>query len=213
MRLLAACLSTFALSFLCLSCAGIPRYADPAARGTPRFYVHLWVQDGLSAEDADAGCEIWGEKGVACIIVRDPELADIRVYADRRPCVPHGDGLRTLAEAWQGGKVVFYTSCFMDGTTFDRHQFRAVMGHEVGHEIGVWEHVSLECNDRCQRHPGGTAICGRALMNPLYDKDVSFLTPADSLAFDVRDPMISVLVEVADRPAPPETPSCVYRTQ
>ncbi|HTM67894.1 MAG TPA: hypothetical protein VL426_01205 [Candidatus Binatia bacterium] len=213
MRHFACFLSAFIVSVLLVSCAGVPHYADPTARASPRFFVRLWVQPGLSAEDAQAGCEIWREKGVACAVVRDPDTADIRVFADHRPCVAHDDGLRTLAEAYQGGKVIFYTSCFMDGTTFDRHQFRAVMGHEVGHEIGVWDHVPLECDSHCRHHPHGEAICGRALMNPLYDKDVYAMTPVDALAFDVRDPMISVLVEVADRPPPPEKPGCVYRAR
>lgn len=213
MRPFAACLSSFLLSSLLVSCASVPRYADPIARASPRFMVHLWVQPGLSSEDALAGCEVWRDKGVACALVRDPDEAEVRVYADAKPCVPHDDGLRTLAEAYQGGKVVFYTACFMDGSTFDRHQFRAVMGHEVGHEIGVWEHVPLECDDRCARHPNGTRICGRALMNPLYDKDVYAITPTDALAFDVRDPMVSVLVEVADRPPPPDRPGCVYKAR
>jgi hypothetical protein len=167
------------------------------------------VQDGLSADDADAGCEMWREKGIACVIVSDRKYADVTVEADRRPCVPHSDGLRTLAEAYRGGRIVFYTSCFMDGTTFDSGEFRTVMGHEVGHEIGIWEHVPLECDAHAARHPGGRAICGRAVMNPLYDKDVSYITPIDSLAFDVRDPAISVLV--ADKPPPPDRPDCVYR--
>ena len=213
MRRFAACLAMFVLSSLVLSCAGIPRYVAPGGQATPRYYVHVWLQNGLSEADADAGCEIWNDKGVSCVIVRDPELADVRVYADPRPCTPNADGHRTLAEAWQSGKIVFYTSCFMDGSTFDRHQFRAVMGHEIGHEIGVWDHVPLECTASCRRHPNGTQVCGRALMNPLYDKDVYFMTPADGLAFDVRDPMHSVLVEVADRPAPPDEPGCVYRTR
>ncbi len=201
------------VSFLS-SCASIPRDVDPAARASPRYYVHLWVQPGLSADDAHAGCEIWREKGVACVIVHDREYADIVVEADRRPCVPHDDGLRTLAEAYRGGRVVFYTSCFMDGGSFDRGEFRTVMGHEVGHELGIWEHVPLECDAKAPRHPEGQRICGRAVMNPLYDKDVSYMTPVDGLAFDVRDPEISVLViDREDRPSPPDRPDCVYRAR
>ena len=201
------------LSVLILSCASIPRYVDPVARGDPRFLVRVWVEPGLSADDARAGCEIWREKGVACRMVDEPEDADIRVSADPRPCVANEDGRRTLAEAWQGGRVVFYTACFASEGGFDRHQFRAVMGHEVGHEIGIWEHVPPECDDHALRHPGGARVCGRALMIPLYDKDVSFMTPVDGLAFDVRDPMISVLIDVADKVPEPEGPSCVYRTR
>lgn len=205
---MSACLSIFVLS-----CASVPRFVDPVARGNPGFLVHVWVEAGLSADDARAGCEIWREKGVACVMVDDPDRADIRVFADARPCVPNDDGKRTLAEAWQGGRVVFYTSCFRDGDDVDRHQFRAVMGHEVGHEIGVWEHVPLECGASAPRHPSGAAICGRAIMNPLYDRDVSFMTPVDSLAFDVRDTGISVLIEVADKVPEPEGPGCVYLTR
>ncbi len=211
MRQAATGLFAFILFSSVVSCASIPRYVNPTARSGPRYYVHVWVEPGLSSDDADAGCEIWSEEGVACVIVHDREYADVAVEADRRPCVPHDDGLRTLAEAYQGGRIVFYTRCFMDGGSFDRGQFRTVMGHEIGHEIGIWEHVPLECGDGALRHPDGHRICGRAIMNPLYDKDVSFMTPVDSLAFDVRDPAISVLV--ADKAPPPDRPDCVYRSR
>lgn len=214
MRQAAARMSAMAVVSFLVSCASVPRYVDPAARSSPRYYVHVWVQEGLSADDAHDGCEIWREKGVACVIVHDREYADIAIEADRRPCVPHDDGLRTLAEAYRGGRVVFYTSCFMDGGTFDRGEFRTVMGHEVGHELGIWEHVPLECDAKAPRHPDGHRICGRAIMNPLFDKDVSYMTPIDSLAFDVRDPDISVLVsDPADLPRPADLPDCVYRTR
>nr|ALV85541.1 hypothetical protein [uncultured bacterium pA1] len=214
MRHAATRLFALSVSSLLISCASVPRYVDPAARASPRHYVHVWVQPGLSADDAHAGCELWREKGVACVIVHDRDYADITVEADRRPCVAHDDGLRTLAEAYRGGRIVFYTSCFMDDGTFDRQEFRTVMGHEVGHEVGIWEHVPLECGADAPRHPDGHPICGRALMNPLYDKDVAYMTPVDSLAFDVRDPEISVLVaDKADIPPPSDRPDCVYRAR
>ena len=44
-------------------------------------------------------------------------------------------------------------------------------------------------------------------MNPYYDDDVDYVTDVDALAFDLRDPRYSVLVD--DVPTK-DVPDCIY---
>jgi hypothetical protein len=190
-----------------------PRSAPPPEP----LAVRIWVADHprLPRADALAGCRVWAPVGLVCAITDDPELADIRVHALDGPCVRNEDGRRTLAVAYsEGHRVEFNTRCFMDGDRFDAHMFRAVMGHEIGHELGIWTHVPEDCEDGDVRaHPAGRRVCGQAIMNPYYDKDVHFMTPIDALAFDLRD-LNYAAVEIVDPPPvdAPDGPSCVYRT-
>jgi hypothetical protein len=88
--------------------------------------------------------------------------------------------------------------------------FQAVMGHEVGHELGIWEHVPPDCKK-------GVTICGRALMNPTYDPDVDYITPIDALAFDARNLLYAVVTTddrdtTVDAPQTPGGHTCEYYT-
>lgn len=205
------------MASISLSCAGVKRYArrDPA-----RYSLHLWVDDhpSLSKPDALKGCQEWAPKGVTCALVESKHRADIRVTADMKACVPDEKGKRTLALAYKGGDVVFMMQCFKKGDGYDQHQFRAVMTHEVGHEIGVWEHVPEDCDDKEHKAivlEDGKKVCGQAVMNPYYEEKIWFVTEIDSLAFDVRDLEYSVVTPLgSDEPPPPRPkpsgPDCTY---
>lgn len=176
-------------------CAHVPRYENhrPGHVAT----VHLWVQrhPHLPTEDVLRGCELWMPKGIRCISVSEKKHADIAVVPILRPCAPGPDYKTTLAYASDDGEISVITDCFVgDDGKLDAQKFQAVMGHEVGHELGIWKHVPLECEK-------SVVICGRALMNPVYDPTVDFITPVDALAFDNRDMRHAV---VKDDGAPPD---------
>lgn len=196
------------------SCGGPQRYVNPSREVL--YQVPIWIDpaSGLNAADVMAGCEAWREKGVRCVRASAPSEASIVVESDGGACVPGESGRRTLAWASQDGTVTFRTACFLrDDLTYDRHMFQAVATHEFGHSIGIWEHVPESCGGTPQTHPSGARVCGTAVMNPYYDEDVHFLTPIDSLAFDVRDSAHSALVDVDDTSTPKRFPGCVYRTR
>ena len=207
-----------ALASASLSCAGVKRYTrhEPA-----RYSLLLWVEDhpSLSKPDALKGCQEWAPKGVQCALAESKERADIRVTADMKACIPDEKGKRTLALAYKGGDVVFMMQCFRKSDdTYDVHEFRAVMTHEVGHEIGVWEHVPEDCDDKEQPAivlPDGKKVCGQAVMNPYYEEKIWFVTEIDSLAFDIRDLEYSVVTPLGSDANPrerpkPAGPDCTY---
>jgi hypothetical protein len=68
-------------------------------------------------------------------------------------------------------------------------------------------------SSKARAHPNGSRVCGVAVMNPYYDEDVHFLTPVDSLAFDVRDTAHSSLIDVDDSSPPRSFSGCVYRSR
>lgn len=185
---------------------------DPA---DVRYDVGIWVEDDPRMPKALilAGCEAWSAKGVHCHEASDLGRARIRVYADDEACVdthPDTGKPRTvLAWAHAGGMVRMMGKCLaMKGEAFDPHQLKAVMTHEVGHQLGIWDHVPYapECKD-AKSHPGGRKVCGPAIMNPHYNPRIDYVTEIDALAFDVRDHEHSVLI--GDIPEA-ERPDCVY---
>lgn len=202
-------------------CASVPRYVNPAPAYV--FTVHIWVakHQYLPDEHVLRGCELWAPKGVRCVRVSEPDHADIRVVPAPRFCFPDKEGHRTLAVAYEGGKIEVVLDCFVDEKNkLNAKQFQAVMGHEIGHQMGIWEHVPLDCKEKHSMHPCGKPVCGVALMNPLYDDDVTFITPSDSMAFDLRDRMMSAVEnrEPVSAPASPADPSgekpiCELRTR
>ena len=133
--------------------------------------VVVWVQDHprLLHNVSVLGCDIWYPEGIRCSITADERYADVRVYAHDTPCMPRSDG------------------------TAEPNMFRTVMGHEIGHQLGVWAHVPESCSEAHVTHPTGGPLCGQALMNPMYDSNISFMTALDHLAFEMRDRDASVL--------------------
>ena len=139
----------------------------------------------------------------------------MRIYADDGECSgvdpkdnkPH----KYLAWAHSGGDIRMMMRCMRHGLdgVYDRKQFAGVVGHEVGHQLGIWNHVpeASECKE-AKKHPSGKDVCGEALMNAYYSDAVDAVTAIDQLAFDLRDPKYSVLV--SDEPHP-DLPDCIFR--
>ena len=170
------------------ACAGPVRYVRPDRPPDPPAYaLSVWIDDHplLDLADVVRGCIEWRAKGVICRLAADPASADVRISVDDKPCVPDAEGLKTLALAYHDGRIVFMPKCFDGSTDYVRRLFRAVMTHEVGHEVGIWEHVPLKCDGKAASHDG-RPICGPAVMNRLADADLGFVTVVDSLAFEAR---------------------------
>lgn len=186
------------------------------------FTVEVWIEDDprLPKKLMLEGCGEWKAKRVSCVEVKETWMADIRVYADDGACVltddmgtpdPKDDKTRTtLAWAFSGGDIKMMMKCLTHdaANVYDAAQLRRVMGHETGHQVGIWDHVPYEpaCED-AKTHPTGKKVCGLALMNPYDNPKIHFVTEIDALAFDLRDPKHSVLVSDVPRK---DTPDCVY---
>nr|ALV85548.1 hypothetical protein [uncultured bacterium pA1] len=178
-------------------CSGTAEPYAPDGQPSETHTVTVWVQDhpALRHNTAVLGCDIWYPEGIRCDITADEGSADVRVYAHDAPCAVRADGTFTLATAFGDRSIVFETSCFgrdADGG-IDAHAYRTVMGHEIGHQFGIWSHVPRSCDEPHVTHPTGGPVCGQALMNPMYDANISFETAIDHLAFDMRDRDSSVL--------------------
>lgn len=197
------------LAFLGLSCASGPKPAKPDMKAEA-IPLLIWIDPGAGISEADTlkACEEWKPKGIRCFLVDRKRRSDIRIFVDEGDCKKNDKGTYTLATAWRGGKIVFNMKCFGSLGKPNRHKFRAVMVHEIGHHLGIWNHVPLSCKDpELRKHATGVPVCGPAVMNPMYDKDVHFVTAVDSLAFDIRDRNIAVAV---DLPGTDRAPDCTY---
>lgn len=186
------------------------------------FTVEVWIEDDPRLPKALVleGCAEWKAKRVACVEVKEKWMADIRVYADDGECTrkddmgtpdPKDDRMRsTLAWAYSGGDIKMMMRCLTHDASnvYDAAQLRRVTGHEVGHQVGIWNHVPYEPKcEEAKAHPSGRKVCGTALMNPYDNPKITYVTEIDALAFDLRDPKHSVLV--SDVPTK-DTPDCVY---
>jgi hypothetical protein len=186
---------------------------------TIAYTVRIWIQPDSRIPRAAVmdGCNKWNSERITCLEVDSPKMAKIRVYADDKPCVTkdprnHDDlTLHTyLAWAYAGGDVKMMMKCMPhDDRTYETREFGAVITHEVGHQLGIWEHVPDSCNDeKVKLHSGdGRKICGTAVMNPHYQSGIDYVTENDAMAFDERDTDTSVLV--GDLPKK-ESPGCLY---
>jgi hypothetical protein len=216
-----------------------PSYVPSAAGNgasdpTQVLVLGVWLQDDpdLSPTLAVDGCDFWQDAvtTIACMSAPRDE-AHIRIYANTQLCPPAFDAMGVqngwiLATAYGGetpyrvGTVVVNTDClwrpFGPRTAPSAEQFRVMVAHEIGHVLGLWEHVPRDCTDAMGKllpgvpiHPSGAPICGPAIMNPSVDVALSRLTGPDILQFDRRSIDISVL------PVPPMadmaalgTPTC-----
>src|SRR5512136_1190981 len=94
-----------------VSCAGPIRYART---DTPAYSLSIWLEEAplLDREDALKGCAEWLPKGVVCRPAESEETADVRVSVSDQECLADDDGYRTLAIAYQSGRIVFNSRCF-----------------------------------------------------------------------------------------------------
>lgn len=186
---------------LMLGCGAKPRPIE-AAKPDPEDPIRLlfvWIEEDarMPKEDVMRGCREWRMKNVLCIEVDDKDDADIRVTADDGDCVEKdehtGAVTRTiLAWAFPNGDVTMMAKCLEKTPEgrFQAHQLAGVATHEVGHELGIWDHVPETCDDKkVAVHAGtGRKICGPAVMNPAYDRNVVVVTVVDGLAYEAADP-------------------------
>jgi hypothetical protein len=181
-----------------------------------RSLVRVWVQDhqDLDVDTMIDGCGVWWPEKFVCEREKVAAQADVQVYADDGPCVKEADGHFTLATSYHDAVIVFNVKCFdrnPDGSIALR-ELHGVMGHEIGHEIGVWDHVPPTCMGGEKVASDGERVCGIALMNPDYNGAIDSMTWEDQLAYETRAGSPS-------RPAPdpdgvPDlSPLCAYRSR
>lgn len=165
--------------------------------GEPETFltIDLWVEDDpdLPPIDVKEGCELWLPKGVQCRLISTELLGEVRVYAAREPCREAEGGGYVLATAESNGRVRVFLECLRELFEPDpsggasRRVLRLIIGHEAGHEAGMWWHVPEDCAEAERTHPESGPLCGEALMNPEIDPNTCFITPTDAAAFDLRD--------------------------
>ncbi|WKZ29040.1 MAG: hypothetical protein QY323_05965 [Patescibacteria group bacterium] len=201
-----------------LSCGTRPNRINAAKPDAddPLRVVRVWVKEDarMPKEDVLRGCREWRMKNVLCLEVDDRDDADIRVTADDGQCVERDAKTgavtrRILAWAYPNGDVTMMAKCMTKTPegTFQAHQLAGVATHEVGHELGIWDHVPETCDgEKVLVHAGtGKKICGSAVMNPAYDPKVVVVTVIDGLAYDAADPSRVPETGSAERSA-----VCVY---
>ncbi len=198
----------------CTACDSPPARYVNAHHGS-QAVVAIWLDPkaGLPPEDTLVGCNYWNEMDVRCVMAKNLVEADVVIMSDDHPCSPNGDGTMDIAYASSYRVISVRVDCFYDTkrvTGFDGDEYRSVIAHEIGHELGIWDHVPLACDKKSEQSGAeGARRCGRAIMNPVYDKKVLYLTQADGVAFDQRDSSHTVLPPraVSDRDA------CVMTTR
>lgn len=168
--------------------------AEPAAFRT----VTLWVEPHpeVPAALAREACESWRPEGVLCATVDDPLGALVRIRAVEAPCEKREDGSYTLGVAWVGGDVALMIGCLrkFGGTPIDVDLLWPVISHEVGHQLGIWDHVPTSCEEgEPSGHPEAGPACGVALMNPAVRRGLYGITLHDHHAYALRDEDRSVL--------------------
>lgn len=172
-----------------------PYAAEPDAFAT----VYLWVQDDpdLPKLDVKEGCELWLAEGIQCEVDPYERGGNVRVYASHDPCVEAPGGGYVLATAYGGGNIIVSVECMRewfvpeDDGAISRQALKLVVGHEVGHETGMWYHVPPSCDESAangdfEKGLVRQGICGKALMNPDIDVNVCFITAIDDAAYRLR---------------------------
>ncbi len=199
----------FAVATCLTACSAPKRYRNPSPNHIA--IVRVWVEQNknLPPDLVISGCEMWKDKGVQCVLVPHKDQGSVRVVPALRTCARSPNGVTTLAYANPGGEISVVIDCFTnDKNVLDRTMFRSVLGHEIGHQFGIWNHVPQKCEK-------GVAVCGDALMNPHYEEKIDFITPADSLAFDARELKWAVITNDGEKsrfnaPQNHEVKGCVY---
>lgn len=203
MRSIIPFLALLTLLTSCSSRARRARAADPT-EDDPPLTLPIWIEDDprMPKEDVLRGCQEWQAKGITCVEVAREKDGKVRVYAVDEDCVEKDErGVTTrtvLARAFYGGRIKMMSRCMTktaDGL-FNRHQLAGVVTHEIGHQLGIWDHVPRSCEGEgvLTHTPTGTKICGIAVMNKSYNRNVVSVTEIDAMAYDARDPKWSLKI-------------------
>lgn len=164
--------------------------------GEPDQWLTLSVFTGshslLDEEKVWEACLQWMPKGVICDLVTDRQQADVTIDATDEKCDVKSDGTYTIGWASSNGvngRITIMAAC----PGWNDSQLIGVLAHELGHVIGIWKHVPLDCDEPHLTHSNGQAVCGVATMNPMHNNGLYYTTPIDGLAFDLRDRQSSLL--------------------
>lgn len=154
--------------------------------------ISIWAPDDINLPRSEimGGCDLWADTGLKCVFVDEDDrgLADVEIYSRDAACVAQPDGTVVLARAHWNGAIVSESACMQAGGYLDLRLFRNTMGHELGHLLGIWDHVPGSCDDPdVKNHNDGPGICGKALMNPYINADLEEITSMDWLAYDMRN--------------------------
>jgi hypothetical protein len=171
--------------------------AGPGAYTT----IPIWVQDDpdFGISEAVQGMDLWQPKCLKGKMVATETEAVARIYGSHVACVrDDSSGGYVLAVSAPGGKIVVYLECIHDLFPLDsdghisRLMLKLVLGHELGHESGMWFHVPATCDETkvasdVEKNLVKAGICGKALMNAFIHQDITAITDFDSQAYDMRD--------------------------
>lgn len=169
---------------LCL-CAACGDDAYDLYEGEPDAFrtVTVWTDPhpDVPAETARMACEAWRPEGVLCAAAPVSSEALIRIHAYEGPCEKREDGTYALGSATVGGDITLMIGCLrkFGGTPVGEDVLWPTVSHEVGHQLGIWFHVSPED--------------GVALMNPMMHEGLYGITLLDHQAFGMRDADRAVL--------------------
>ncbi len=167
---------------------------NPDRARQPRvMYVWIDADPRLDRVLTIVACNRWNVVNVLCMETPLKKDADVRVTVDDRDCRRRDakgalSGTVTLAEAYRNGDVRMLSRCLdKTGVMFEVRQYAAVFAHEIGHVLGVWDHVAETCASDAPKHRrSGKRICGPALMNAYYHAKIPHVTPIDMMAYDER---------------------------
>lgn len=194
-----------ALSLLMFACGDnilfpVSETCEPGGKPSGFHNVKLWIQDDpdVGQSQASMGCDLWQSKCYQCEMASESK-AQAKIHVDRKACVANFPGLSyTLAYSEPEGSITLIIECMRAlfpreaDDTPSRKALAIVLGHELGHEAGMWWHVPQSCDENTvrstfERDLIRQGICGQALMNAYIDLNVDAITDVDRLAFDIRD--------------------------
>lgn len=209
--------------FLCLSlvlaaCGDniVPPPVLPACEGgtdSAAFKtISIWTEADPDLGDADAlaGCDLWDPVCLQGAAEASESAAEVRIHALHDACVPdpNGGGY-VLAISTGGGDIDVELECLRklfppdpDGH-ISRQVLKLVLGHELGHQSGMWWHVPAACDDGAaasdfEKSLVQMGICGTALMNADLDPILLGITELDVEAYALRDTHASTFPQAAE---------------
>lgn len=197
--------ATAALVALSAAChpVVIPVYVPAPETAHEPMELLVWSDPAalLPAEEVLKACRSWRVFGIRCTLVSDLDFAALTVSTSDGLCTYGNDGWPTNAVHWESHKEVhFRLHCFrQQGDDWDAELFGLIARRSMGRAFGILADVPPTCVDisgrynGATRHPSGRYVCGLSMMNDTLNPDVCWPTPADALAYDLRDRQRSLL--------------------